>query len=214
MKPLLSPELERYVHDHTRPRPALYDELRDVTYRSMRSPEMQVGRVEGTLLKLLVALSGARRVLEIGTFTGYSALCMAEALPEGGELLTCDRDPEAARVAQSFFDRAPWGSRIRLCLGDALDTLRGLPEEPSFDLAFLDADKGRYPEYYEAVLPRLRTGGLVAADNTLWSGEVVAPASVDGRAIAAFNARVTADPRVENVLLSVRDGLMLARKVV
>jgi caffeoyl-CoA O-methyltransferase len=213
MKPLIDPDLERYVHDHTRPRPALFDELRDHTYAHVPDPNMQVGRVEGTLLKLLVASLGARSVLEIGTFTGYSALCMAEALPEGGELVTLDRDPDATRVARSFFDRSPHGGKIRIALGDALETLRGMPAEPPFDLAFIDADKERYVAYYEEVLPRLRPGGLLVADNTLWSGRVLAPASASDHAIVAFNRHVTEDPRVENVLLSVRDGIMLARKV-
>lgn len=213
MKLLLPPEIEEYVHDHTRARPPLFDELREVTYSSMEDPQMQVGRVEGTLLKMLVAVSGARRVLEIGTFTGYSALCMAEALPDDGELVTCDRDARALEVAQSFFDRTPHGRKIRTRLGDALDTLRALPREPAFDLAFIDADKERYVAYYEEILPRLRAGGLLVADNTLWSGAVLDPSTDSARAIVAFNDKVTRDPGVENVLLSVRDGVMLARKV-
>lgn len=213
MTPLLADDIERYVHDHTRARPPLLDELRDVTYATMSSPNMQVGRVEGGLLKMLVAITGARRVLEIGTFTGYSALCMAEALPEGGELITCDIDPEATRVARSFFDRSPHGKKITIRLGDALEAIRELPAGLPFDLAFLDADKERYGDYYEEVIPRLRVGGLLVADNTLWSGAVVAPKTEADRAIVAFNRRVTADPRVENVLLSVRDGMMLARKI-
>lgn len=210
---LLSPEIDRYVHDHTRARPPIFDELREVTYASMTDPQMQVGRVEGTLLKVLVALIGARRVLEIGTFTGYSGLCMAEALPDDGELITCDRDPEATRVARAFFDRTPHGKKITIKLGDALETVRGMTAGQTFDMAFIDADKERYGDYYEEIVPRLRPGGLIAADNTLWSGEVVAPETASARAIDAFNKRVAADPRVENVLLSVRDGLMLARKV-
>jgi caffeoyl-CoA O-methyltransferase len=174
---------------------------------------MQVGRVEGGLLKLLVAVSGARRVVEIGTFTGYSALSMAEGLPDDGELITCDINPEAARVAQSFFDRSPHGKKISLRLGDALETLRKLPRDLSIDLAFIDADKERYVDYYEEIVPRLRKNGLIAADNTLWSGSVVDPQTESARAIARYNDHVMADPRVENVLLSVRDGLMLARKL-
>jgi caffeoyl-CoA O-methyltransferase len=174
---------------------------------------MQVGRVEGTLLKMLAGLVGARRVLEIGTFTGFSALCMAEALPEGGELITCDIDPEAVRIAQRFFDRSPHGKKIRVRLGDALETVRSLPAESTFDLVFLDADKERYSDYYELVLPRLRVGGLLVADNTLWSGRVLSPSHASDHAIVAFNRRVAEDPRVENVLLSVRDGMMLARKL-
>jgi caffeoyl-CoA O-methyltransferase len=213
MKLLIDPAIDRYIHDHTSARPALFDELREVTYASMEDPQMQVGRVEGGLLKLLVAVSGARRVVEIGTFTGYSALSMAEGLPDDGELITCDINPEAARVAQSFFDRSPHGKKISLRLGDALETLRKLPSDLAIDLAFIDADKERYVDYYEEILPRLRKNGLIAADNTLWSGSVVDPQTESARAIARYNDHVMADPRVENVLLSVRDGLMLARKL-
>ncbi len=131
---------------------------------------------------MLVALMQARRVLEIGTFTGYSALSMAEALPPDGELITCDRDPEVARIARSFFDRSEHGAKIRIALGDALATLRAMPASPAFDLVFIDADKERYPAYYEEALAR--RGGPIVADNTLWSGEVLAPESADGRAIA------------------------------
>ena len=212
MKLLVSAEVDQYVHAHTKPRAPLYDELREATYASMRSPQMQVGRVEGTFLSLLVGLSGARRIVEIGTFTGYSALCMAEAMGDDGRLVTCDIDPVAMELAKRFFAKAPWGHRIEPRLGDALETVRAMPTEPHLDLVFLDADKGRYLAYYEELLPRLRPGGLVVADNTLWSGEVVAPTSADGRALAEYNARITADPRVDNVLLSVRDGVMLARK--
>jgi caffeoyl-CoA O-methyltransferase len=213
MRPLVPPDLEAYAHDHTRARPPLLDELRVLTYASMEDPQMQVGRIEGTLLKILVASIGARRVIEIGTFTGYSALCMAEGLPEGGEVITCDRDPKALAVAQTFFDRSPHGKKIRAVLGDALASVQALPESPSFDLAFVDADKERYVDYYEALLPRLRAGGLLVADNTLWSGRVLAPGSASDHGIVRFNNHVQADPRVENVLLSVRDGVMLIRKL-
>jgi len=212
MKPIVNPDIERYVHEHTRPLPPLFDELREATYASMKSPQMQVGRVEGSLLKMFCRLVGARRILEIGTFTGFSALAMAEALPEGGELITCDRDPEATSIARAFFDRSPHASKITLRLGDALETVRGLPHDQPFDVAFIDADKGRYIDYYEAVLPRLRPGGLIIADNTLWSGKVLEPRDADDHAIVAFNDHVNQDPRVENVLLSVRDGMMLAYK--
>lgn len=215
MTPLVQPEIEAYTEAHTSPRPPLFDELRDVTYATMKSPHMQVGRVEGTLLKTLVAVSGARRVVEIGTFTGFSALCMAEALPDDGELVTCDIDPEAARTAQAYFDRSPHGRKIRLRLGDALETVRSFPEGPWIDLVFLDADKERYADYYRELLPRVRPGGLIVADNTLWSGYVLSPRPdhESDRAIVAYNRMVTEDPRVENVLLSVRDGIMLARKL-
>ncbi|WP_437938467.1 O-methyltransferase [Sorangium sp. So ce341] len=212
MAPLLDRDLERYVHDHTEPPPALLDELREHTLASDPRAGMQVGRVEGALLKLLCALMQARRVLEIGTFTGYSALSMAEALPPDGELITCDRDPDVTRVARSFFDRSEHGKKIRIALGDALETIRALPASPAFDFVFIDADKERYSAYFEEALPRVRRGGLIVADNTLWGGEVLAPETADGRAIAAFNDLVARDPRVEKVMLSVRDGVTLARK--
>jgi caffeoyl-CoA O-methyltransferase len=173
---------------------------------------MQVGRVEGTLLKLLVGLCGARRVLEIGTFTGFSGLCMAEALPDDGELITCDVDPVATGLARRYFDSSPHGRKITIRLAPALETLRALAGSAPFDLCFIDADKGNYLAYYEAVLPLLRRGGLIVADNMLWSGRVLAPSSVDDHAIVALNAHIVADERVENVLLTVRDGIMLARK--
>ena len=208
---LLDPALDKYTHDHTSPRAPLFDALREVTYASMQSPQMQVGRVEGALLAMLCRLMGARRVLEVGTFTGFSALSMAEALPDDGELITCDVDPEATGIARSFFDRSPHGRKIQIRLGAAIETLRALPDVP-FDLAFIDADKPSYTDYYEAILPRLRQGGLIIADNTLWSGKVLAPEAESDHAIVRFNDHVHADPRVENVLLSVRDGMMLAYK--
>ncbi len=213
MELLIDERLARYTEAHTTPRGALFDELREVTLARTSAPQMQVGLVEGTLLKMLCAALGARRVLEVGTFTGYSALCMAEALPEGGVLVTCDRDPKATAIAQSFFDRSPHGPKIQLRLGDALDTLRGLPPEEPFDLAFVDADKARYGLYYEEILPRLRVGGLLVADNTLWSGRVLAPESEDDLGICSFNDRLAADARVEVVQLSVRDGVTVARKL-
>lgn len=213
MTDIVLPGLDAYVEAHTQPRPEIFDELRTVTYGSMKSPHMQVGRVEGTFLEMLCALMGARRVLEIGTFTGYSALCIARALPDDGELVTLDIDPEATRIAQSFFDRVPYGKKIRIVLGDALTSLRALPTTEPFDLVFLDADKERYVDYYELVLPMLRKGGLLVADNTLWSGRVLAPVAPSDIAITRFNDAVTADARVQNVLLSVRDGMMLARKL-
>lgn len=161
---------------------------------------------------MLVQLSGATQVLEIGTFTGYSALSMAAGLPDDGELITCDIDPETTRIAQSFWARSPHGDKIRQKLGPALDTLRALPPDLAFDLVFLDADKENYVSYYETVLSRLRPGGLLIADNTLWSGKVLDPKEKSDHAIIAFNTHVHRDPRVEHALLSVRDGVMLIRK--
>ncbi len=213
MKALIGDALEHYVYEHTSPRPALFNELREVTFAKMQSPTMQVGRVEGTLLSLLVRISRAKRVFEVGTFTGYSALCMAEALPQDGKLITCDIDPNAVAIAQSFFDKSPHGSKIEVRLGNALETIGRLDPNDRFDLVFVDADKGRYPKYYDALIGHLEPGGLFIADNTLWSGAVVDPKTVDDHEICTLNDRIQADPRVENVLLSVRDGIMVARRL-
>ena len=213
MRPLLDPALEQYAADHTTPASALMQELVRVTREASAHANMQVGNLEGTFLRILVAIAGARRVLEIGTFTGYSALSMAEALPEGGELITCDVDPHATGIAQSFFDRSPHGKKIKIRLGDARETLRSLPANEPFDLVFLDADKTGYCDYFDLSLPLLKTGGLIVADNTLWSGKVLDPQTADDRGIAAYNTKVTHDPRVDNALLPIRDGIMLARKL-
>jgi caffeoyl-CoA O-methyltransferase len=210
MKAFLAPEIETYLFEHTRAPAPIFEEMRARTYAEVPSPQMQVGRVEGALLRILAAAIGARRILEIGTFTGFSGLSMAESLPEDGELITCDIDPKATALAREFFDRTPHGKKIRIVLGDALATLKSLA--PPLDMVFLDADKKHYVDYYEGALPLMRPGGLLLADNALWSGEVLAPETADAKGIAAFNARATADPRVDNVLLPVRDGIMIVRK--
>lgn len=213
MLSLIPEALADYVEQHSSPEPELLIELRDETQADLTDPQMQVGRVEGALLRMLVQLTGARRVLEVGTFSGYSALAMASGLPDDGVLVTCDIDPVATAVAQRYFDRSPHGSKIDLRLGPAIDTIRGLAAEGArFDLLFLDADKSGYVSYYEAALPMMPAGGLVVADNTLWSGRVLDPQQDSDHAIVRFNAHVAGDDRVEHVLLSVRDGVMLARK--
>jgi caffeoyl-CoA O-methyltransferase len=207
---LVPTDIEKYAQEHTEVPAPLFEELRQTTWARVSLPQMQVGRMEGTFLRMLVRMTRARRVLEIGTFTGYSALMMAEALPDDGELLSCDIDPEATAVARDFFARSPHGQKITLRMGPALETLNTL--SGPFDLAFIDADKQNYSAYYDAVLPLLRTGGLLVADNTLWSGRVLEPRTPDDHAIVAFNDKVAADPRVEKVLLTIRDGMMLALK--
>ncbi|MFO0547863.1 MAG: class I SAM-dependent methyltransferase [Polyangiaceae bacterium] len=213
MRALIDERLTEYAEAHSHDPGPLFAELARVTRETRPDAQMQVGRVEGALLRMLVSLTGARRILEIGTFTGYSALSMAEALPPDGKLVTCDVDPVATAVARSFFDRSPAGPRIEIRLGDGLETLRTFPEGDTFDLVFIDADKARYADYYEAALPRLRSGGLLVADNTLWSGRVLDPESADDHGIVRFNKVVASDPRVVTVLLSVRDGVMLVRKL-
>lgn len=213
MKAIVPRPIEDYAAAHsTAPTPLLM-ELEQLTQAQCTNPHMLVGRLEGAFLRMLIGLTGARRILEIGLFTGYSALTMAEALPADGEIISCEIDTETAKIAQSFFDRSPHGHKITIRLAPALDTLNSLPTDQQFNLVFLDADKESYSEYFEAVLPRLRLGGLLVADNTLWSGNVLAPKRETDHAVVAFNKRVQDDPRVENVLLTVRDGIMLARKI-
>lgn len=210
---LIAQDLSQYIEAHTTAEPALLSELKAETQRDLEDPQMQVGRVEGALLRMLVALSGAKTILEVGTYSGYSALCMAAALPDGGRLITCDLDPVVTACAQRYFDRSPHGGKIELRLGDARETIAELARAgTTLDMVFLDADKEGYVHYWDAVLPMLRPGGLVVADNTLWSGKVLDPQAASDRGIVAFNSHVAQDARVEHVLLCVRDGIMLARK--
>jgi len=203
-------EVEQFAHDHTTPESEIFRRLRDETYKEMDCPQMQVGRLEGQFLKMLVRLTGARRILEIGMFTGYSGLMMAEGLPDDGRLITCDVNPKAQAVASRYFAESPHGHKIEVRMGPALDTIRSL--QGPFDMVFIDADKGNYSNYYDAVMPVLKPGGLIAVDNVLWSGRVVDPKDDETRAIVAFNDKVQADPRVDNVCLTVRDGVMLIWK--
>ena len=168
---LVDEQLEAYAEQHTTPHEPLLAELAAETKATMASPQMLTGTIEGRFLELLVAGTVARRVLEIGTFTGYSALSMAAALPADGRIDTLDVEPRHAEVAQRYFDRSPHGDKITLHLGPALETIEQL--EGEFDLVFIDADKENYDAYYEAVLPRLSERGLIAIDNTLWSGRVL-----------------------------------------
>ena len=203
---ILDPKLEEYVERLTTPHDELLAELSERTAREVGSEQMLTGPVAGRFLEQLVWFGRPQRVLEIGTFTGHSALSMAAALPDGGRIDACELDPERAKFAQSYFDRSPHGSRITLHVGPALETIAKLDGE--FDFVFIDADKEGYVDYYEAVLPRLSERGLIAADNTLWSGRVL-----DGEGpIVAFNDHVAADPRSVQVMLSVRDGMTLIRK--
>lgn len=204
-------QLEDYAVRHSTPLPPLLEELVATTREKMGNRSLMIcGQLEGTLLQMLAASVGARRILEIGMFTGFSALMMAAALPDDGELITCDIDPEAIALARSFFARSPHGSKIDIREGPALDTLKTL--EGPFDLVFIDADKENYVAYYEAALPLLAPNGVIAVDNVLWMGRVLDPQDESDRAIVAFSERVHRDERVWNVLLPIRDGLMLIRR--
>jgi predicted O-methyltransferase YrrM len=210
----LVPEIfERYAEAHSAPPSQAARELRASTVAAGRDTEMMVGPVEGAFLAMLVRLTGARRVLEVGLFTGYSALAMAEALPSDGMIISCEIDRDVAALALSFLDRSEHGHKVAVKVGPALETIAGLPQDLPFDLAFLDADKENYPAYYRAVLPLLRPGGLLIADNVLWGGAVILPRHPKARALAEFNRIVGGDPRVESVMLTVRDGITLTRKL-
>jgi caffeoyl-CoA O-methyltransferase len=207
---LVDEQLEEYAERHSTPPDPLLAELAEETKATMASPQMLTGPVEGRFLELLVAASGARRVLEIGTFTGFASLSMARALPPDGRIDTLDIEPRHAEVAQRYFDRSPDGDKITLHLGPALETIDGL--EGEFDLVFIDADKENYDAYFEAVLPRLSERGLIAIDNTLWSGRVLDPPDETTRLIAALNDKLAADERIVAVQLTVRDGITLVRR--
>jgi caffeoyl-CoA O-methyltransferase len=211
MTPLLADALEDYAEAHVTPLEPLLAENYDETFASLTSPGMIAGPVLGRLLRFLVAMSAPQLVLEIGTFSGYSALAMAGGLPAGGRIVTCELSPERADFARRYFERSPYGDRIDVRVGPALDTIAGL--DGPFDFVFIDADKEGYTGYYEAVVPKLSPRGVIVADNTLAGGDVVAPVDERDRAIAAFNDHVQADPRTENVLLTVRDGVTVIRRV-
>src|SRR5246127_1969185 len=210
MDRFINTAIEQFAQDYTEPETDLYARLREETYRTMQRPEMQVGLIEGRFLQMLVRLVGARNILELGMFTGYSTLMMAEALPDNGHLITCEIDPKAEAIARRYFAESPHGHKINIRMGPALDTLKTLTGP--LDLIFIDADKPNYSNYYEACLPLLKPGGLIVGDNVLWSGKVVEPNDADAHAIVAFDHLVQSDSRVENVCLTVRDGIMLAWK--
>jgi len=173
---------------------------------------MQVAPEQGALLELLARLIGATRVVELGTFTGYSAICLARGLAPGGRLLCLERDADLAAIAQRNLDAAGVADRVEIRIGPAADSLRAMPEEPVFDLAFIDADKPGYPDYYELVLPRLRPGGLMLLDNMLQRGRVLEPENDSARAIDALNRRIHADARVDMALVLVSDGVTFVRR--
>ncbi len=205
-------EIEAYAAAHTTPPLELLQELADETRANLRAPQMLTGTIEGRFLELLVFGLGAKRVLELGTYSGYSSISMAAGLPEGGRIDTCEFDETHAEVAQRYIGRSPYADRITVHLGPALETIEKL--EGEFDFVFVDADKENYVNYYEALLPRLAEGGLMALDNTLWSGRVLdgSDDSEGTRGIKAINDRIASDERVTSVMLTVRDGVTLVRR--
>ena len=207
---LIDPALDSYAEKHSYQPTSLLQEIEAYTYEHCPDPQMVTGSLQGALLRMLIQLTGAEKVLEVGLFTGYSALTMAEVLPEGGSITSCEIDEQNAAIAQSFFDRSPHGTKINICIGPALETVARL--DGPYDLIFLDADKENYSNYYHQLIPVLRSGGLLIADNVLWSGKVLNPEEETDHAVVAFNDTVDKDPAVEVVLLTVRDGVSLIRK--
>jgi caffeoyl-CoA O-methyltransferase len=205
-------EIEAYAEAHTTPPPGLLAALAEETRETLRAPQMLTGTIEGRFLELLVYALRARRVLELGTYSGYSSLSMAAGLPEGGHIDTCEYDEMHAEVARRYIAQSPYADRITIHLGPALETIERL--EGEFDFVFIDADKENYVNYYEALLPRLADGGLMALDNTLWSGRVLDDSddSEGTRAIKAIDERIASDERVTSVMLTVRDGITLVRR--
>lgn len=210
-----SPEVQEYVIRYGRGADPLLEELGIATRAAMpEMAHMAIPLAQAALLSFLVRLVKARTVVEVGMFTGSSTIAMARALPEDGRLLTCEIDPRCRELSQPFFDRAGVSDRVEVRMGAALDTLRALPDTPHLDLAFIDADKPGYIGYWNELVPRLRPGGLLVVDNTLFSGEVVSPGP-DSKAAAvhAFNEHALNDSRVEMVLLNTIDGITLARRI-
>jgi caffeoyl-CoA O-methyltransferase len=212
MNILVSADIEAYAQAHSIPESDLCRALREETQRRMESPQMIVGPLEGAFLKMMTQLVQARRVLEIGMFTGYSALCFAEALPMDGIVITCEIDEESAALAQAYFRRSPVGKKIELRMGPALDTMRHL--KGPFDLIFIDADKINYVNYYQRALDLVSPHGVILIDNVLWSGEVLKqpPSDEQTAVIQELNRTVSADSRVSAVLVTIRDGVLVVRR--
>ncbi|ARK10966.1 O-methyltransferase [Fibrivirga algicola] len=202
-----------YADAHTSPESDVLQRLNRDTYAHVLHPRMLSGHLQGRLLAMLSHMIRPRRILEIGTYTGYSALCLAEGLAEDGRVLTIDKNEELESIARRYWAESPHGARIDLHIGRAGDIIPTLDE--TFDLVFIDADKENYGLYYDLVFDKVRPGGFILSDNVLWSGKVVEPvkpADKDTQAVIAFNQKIHQDPRVENLLLPVRDGVLIARK--
>ncbi len=210
----LAPDIHAYLVAHGTPPDPVLSDLAEETARLGPIAMMQIAPEQGAFMTLLARAIGAKRAIEVGTFTGYSALCIARGLPDDGQLLACDVSEEWTAIARRHWERAGVAKKIELRLGPALETLRSLPVEPRFDMGFIDADKPSYPAYYEEILVRLCPGGLILVDNVLWMGRVADPAVDDPQTVAirAFNDLVAADARVECVMLPISDGLTLLRK--
>jgi caffeoyl-CoA O-methyltransferase len=220
MELTITPEpIHEYCKDHSsKPSEELISLIPATQAHAPQVAQMQVGHLEGNFLAILARLMKVKNALEFGTFTGYSALAVAEALPKEGKVTTLDRDPKATALAREFWKKSIHGDKIELILGDARDTIKKLESEisigtrPLFDFAFIDADKSGYETYYEACLKLVRTGGAILVDNVLWSGRVLNPEDTSDHAIHNFNEKIASDTRIQKVMLPLRDGITMMIK--
>jgi len=212
---IINPEIQEYAQGHTTPESGVLTELLEKTYGERSDKSMLSGFYQGRLLSMFSNMIRPRRILEVGTYVGYSAFCLAEGLTDDGKLITLDISEETNAIAKQFWSRSPLESKIDARLGNAVEIIPALDE--TFDLVFIDADKPNYKNYFDQVFPKLRIGGIVIADNVLWSGEVLdvergGEVDKNTRALDEFNKKIQADDRVSNILLAVRDGLLVIRK--
>lgn len=210
----LPPKLEAYVNEHTKPETAILKELNRETYAKVLMPRMLAGHIQGAVIKMFSQMIQPNYVLEIGTYTGYSAICWADGLQNGGMVHTIDLNDELEEMILKYIGKAGLENKVKLHIGNALEVIPQLHHE--FDVVYIDADKDNYGNYYDLVFDKVKKGGFIIADNVLWSGKVIEPLipnDNDTKAIVAYNQKVLNDPRVENVLLPIRDGLMVARKI-
>ncbi len=208
----ISQELEDYIEQHSEKEPALLAALNKETYQKILLPRMLSGHFQGRVLSMLSKLIRPVNILEIGTFTGYAALCLCEGMQENGQLHTIDIKEELETIQRKYFDKSPWGSQIFQHLGEAIDIIPTL--ELKFDLVFIDADKENYLNYFEMIVPKMKKGGIILSDNVLWSGKVLEPLQKNDsstKVLLEYNELLKNDPRVETVLLPIRDGLTVSR---
>ena len=205
-------ELAQYIRDHASGRDEALKKVEEKTAELGSLVMMQTAPEQAAFLEMLVRLVGAKQAIEVGTFTGYGAIRIARGLEDGGRLLCCELDPERAEMARENVDTAGIGDRVEIEVGPALETIRALPKEPTFDFAYLDADKTGYPDYYEELIPRLTPGGLLAIDNVFMAGRILQGEDEGTKAVAGLNDRIMEDDRVDSVMLGMADGLTLARR--
>jgi caffeoyl-CoA O-methyltransferase len=210
VKSEFSAEVGNYLAEHSRQDPVLERVEREISEHPRRA--MQISPDQGALLTVLVQATGARKALEVGTFTGYSAICIARGLPDGGTLTCLELDQDFADIARRNLHDAGVADRVTIEIGPAIASLEAMPAEPTYDFVFLDADKPAYPDYYELLLARMQPGGLMLIDNTLLGGDVLDPQDDRSRTIAEFNDRIAADERVDSAMVYVADGLTFVRK--